>query len=111
MATTYPAVRFVGGGARSSVWAQVLADVTGRRVEQVSEPRHATTRGAGFLGLAATGAITLDQVDDLVRVTQSFEPTPGSGSLFDARLATFQSLHSTFGSLGSLSSVAAGGDQ
>ena len=42
-------IRFIGGGARSEVWCQILADVLGRTIEQITDPVNAGTRGAGLL--------------------------------------------------------------
>ena len=36
-----PKVRILGGGAQSELWCQIYADVLGRPVEQVADPRHA----------------------------------------------------------------------
>jgi xylulokinase len=43
-----------GGGARSDVWCQVIADVTGRTVRRVSDD-HASLRGAASCALVALG--------------------------------------------------------
>jgi xylulokinase len=44
-----------GGGARSDVWCQVIADVTGRTVRRVSDD-HASLRGAASCAHEALGA-------------------------------------------------------
>lgn len=44
----------VGGGARSLLWRQIIADVTGRPVYHASTPE-ATALGAGILAAAAVG--------------------------------------------------------
>lgn len=101
-ARTYTSVRFAGGGAQSAIWAQVLADVLGRTVERVEHPRHAPTRGAAFLGLITIGALTLDDIDALVTVTDTFVPAPGANDLYAPYLDAFRSLHETLGTLGRL---------
>jgi len=99
---TYASVRFAGGGAQSTLWAQVLADVLGRTVERVSDPRHAPTRGAAFLGLLSIGALDLARIDSLVMVTDTFVPAPGTGGLYAPYLDAFRSLHETLGTIGRL---------
>jgi len=47
-----------GGGARSDVWCQVIADVTGRTVRRVSDD-HASLRGAASCAHEALGGVTL----------------------------------------------------
>ena len=41
-------LNFVGGGARSPLWCQILADVLDRPIRQVADPVLANARGAGF---------------------------------------------------------------
>jgi xylulokinase len=47
-------VRVVGGGSRSALWTQILADATGRTL-QVSPAEEASALGAGVLALAHLG--------------------------------------------------------
>jgi xylulokinase len=47
-------IRVVGGGARSALWLQIKADVTGRPVRQV-QGEHATSAGAAMLAAVAAG--------------------------------------------------------
>ncbi|MEP7203215.1 MAG: FGGY family carbohydrate kinase, partial [Ilumatobacteraceae bacterium] len=59
-------MRFVGGAALSDVWATVLADVTGRPIEQLDNPRHANARGAGLMAFVSTGQLTIEDLAGLV---------------------------------------------
>ena len=67
---------FIGGGANSEVWAQIHADVMGRRIRQVVDPVLANVRGAGLLTLLALGRISVDEIPAMVEVGRSFEPDP-----------------------------------
>jgi xylulokinase len=51
-------LRTCGGGARSDVWLQVLADVTGTRVDRVAD-EHAGTHGAASCAFVALGGRAL----------------------------------------------------
>ena len=42
-------ITFVGGGARSPLWAQIMADVLGRTIRHVADPVSANVRGAALL--------------------------------------------------------------
>lgn len=45
-------IRIVGGGARSDLWCQIIADVCGRTCERVADPLNAQLRGAAlFAGI------------------------------------------------------------
>ncbi|MCS7240554.1 MAG: FGGY-family carbohydrate kinase [Candidatus Bipolaricaulota bacterium] len=48
-------IRLIGGGARSRLWAQIIADVLGRPVELVAQPLEATALGAAAAGAVGVG--------------------------------------------------------
>ena len=89
----FPVVRFAGGGAQSDDWAQTMADVLGRDVEQVRGPRHATARGAGLLGFLSLGVIDLADLAGRVPIQRRFEPLPANRALFDERTLIYRDLH------------------
>jgi xylulokinase len=86
-------MRFVGGAALSDVWATVLADVVGRPIEQLDNPRHANARGAGLMAFVSTGRLSIDDLAALVPVHARYEPDPSNRSLWDDRLGVFRDLH------------------
>lgn len=109
LGVTFPSVRFAGGGAQSDPWAQILADVLGRVVEQVDAPRLANARGAGLLGLVAIGAVGIDGIAHRVPVRAVREPTPGITALMDDRLAVHRELHAALA--GPLARLARAGER
>jgi xylulokinase len=92
-----PTIRFGGGGAQSDTWAQIMADVLGRPVEQIAEPRQANARGAGLLAYLSIGALTVDDLKDLIPIRRVYEPNPSTRALFDERLAIMRDLHDRLG--------------
>ena len=86
-------VRFAGGGAQSDDWAQTMADVLGRPVEQVEGPRHANARGAGMLGFLSLGELGIDDLAACVPIRRRFEPIPSHQALFDERILVYRDLH------------------
>jgi xylulokinase len=89
----FGAIRFVGGGAQSDVWAAIMADVVGRPILQLANPRHANARGAAFMAFVATGLLALDQLESLVPVKATFEPNAATTDLYTERLAVVRDLH------------------
>jgi xylulokinase len=89
----YPTVRFAGGGAASDAWAQTLADVLGRGVDQVGDPRLANARGAGLLGLMSIGAIGLGELANAVPIRKTFSPTAEWQGMFEDRITIYRDLH------------------
>jgi len=68
-------VRLCGGGARSSYWAQMLADAINLPVD-VTDADEAGARGAALLAGAAAGTFTSldDAIERSVRVLRHFDP-------------------------------------
>ena len=86
-------VRFIGGGARSTAWCQIFADVLSRSIEQVADPVNANARGAGLLAAVALGELTFDQIPDLVQVARTYQPDPAAKDLYDELFREFIGLY------------------
>lgn len=87
-------IRALGGGARSRVWKQIEADVTGRRVlTTVNE--EAATLGAAILAGKAVGLYSsvAEAVGQMVQVKDRFEPTPANKAVYDASFRTYVDLY------------------
>jgi xylulokinase len=86
-------VRIFGGGAISSLWCQIHADVMERRIERVAEPLHTNLRGAALLAALALGAVDRDEVRGLVPVDRAFAPDPSAGEAYRRLYAEFPGLY------------------
>ncbi len=93
--SSWPFLRFGGGGAHSDLWAQMLADALDRPVHQLVEPRATNARGAAFLALVELGAISIDDIPGLLHVHAVRDPHPGNRATMDAALAHLIRLHPT----------------
>lgn len=87
------AIRFIGGGASSTLWCQAMADVLNRPVDQVHEPQLANVRGAALLAGVALGEITWEQIPDLVAVDRRYHPDPGNRARYDEAYAALLAHH------------------
>ena len=70
-----PRIRILGGGAQSELWCQIYADVLGRPVEQVNDPRNAQLGGVALWARVCLGELRLEDVPALVPVPAAFEPS------------------------------------
>jgi xylulokinase len=71
-------LRVLGGGARSDLWLQILADVTGETCHRVAEPQHAGAVGAALLAAVAVGDLPdVPAIASTVQIDRAFSPTPG----------------------------------
>ncbi len=76
-------LRVMGGGAKSQLWNQVKADVTGLQV-YVPEIIETTALGASFLALVGIGAYgTLTEVSEqIVKIREQIAPDPERASVY-----------------------------
>lgn len=83
-----------GGGARSTAWCQILADVLDVQVRRDPDPVKVNVRGAGWIGAVGTGALTFDDVPALLRTDRVFTPTPAHRARYDDIFGVYRDLHS-----------------
>jgi xylulokinase len=78
-----PKVRILGGGAQSDLWCQIYADVLGRPVEQVADPRHAQLRGVALWARVCLGELTFDDVPAFAPAAATFTPSADTQAYAD----------------------------
>lgn len=87
-------LRAIGGGAKSDLWMQIMADVTGRRIEAVENPQE-----AGALGCALAVAVALGvygeygDIRKVVRVRKTFEPRRELAGLYGTLYESYRDLY------------------
>jgi xylulokinase len=84
-----PYLRFGGGGAKSDVWAQILADITGLPMHQLDDPRNGNVRGIAFLAFLRLGILQLDEIPDRVTIRRIFEPREETRPIYDLMFQQF----------------------
>jgi len=86
-------LRIVGGGAVSSLWCQIYADILERTVEQVAHPASAAARGAALQAALTLGLIGVEQVPDAARVVATMRPDPATAAIYRRLFAEFPGLY------------------
>jgi xylulokinase len=89
----FSSIAFVGGGANSSLWSQILADVLDRDIRPVTEPRLANVRGAGFAGAVALGRMTWEDVPSRVQYAGTFTPSASNRARYDGMFDVFEDVY------------------
>ncbi len=86
-----PSLRAIGGGARSDTWMQIIADVTGRRVDAVCDPQQAGAVGVALAAAVARGVLPdYPSIKHVVRVRRSFEPRMHLAPIYDRLFRVFR---------------------
>lgn len=89
-----PRLRVAGGGARSSIWMQILADVTGRPVDVVANPQEVSAVGAALTAAVGIGLYpSFAALRGLVRTSGTFEPNPATADVYRFLSETYRAVY------------------
>ncbi len=87
-------IRFVGGGSLSSMLCQMLADITGRTIETVDNPREVGATGTAIM--VAAGIKKVDMLElskQLVKVNRTYIPNVENKDTYDKNYKVFKQLY------------------
>lgn len=82
-------LNFIGGGAQSDLWCQILADVLNRDIRQVAHPMQANARGAAFIAAVGLGYINFSDIPELIHFQHTYQPRPENQETYDRLFAAF----------------------
>ncbi len=88
-----PSLTFIGGGARSALWAQIHADVLDRTICQAAQPQMANVRGAAFVGFVALGLADADDLSRRVPIAAQYRPDPANRDRYDELYSAFTDMY------------------
>jgi xylulokinase len=77
------ALNMVGGGAKSDVWCQIMADVMNLPIRQVQDPIQVNARGAAFIAAVGLGYMTFADVPRHVEFQATYTPNPENRAVYD----------------------------
>ncbi len=80
---TMDPINMVGGGAQSSLWCQIQADVLNRTIRPVRDPLQVNARGAALMASVGLGYISFDDVPGLTEYEAIYRPNPANRALYD----------------------------
>lgn len=93
-AATSDTIRFVGGGALSPLTCQMLADITGRRIETVNNSQEVGAIGTALVvaaGIRNTDVLKLAK--ELVKCSQAYTPNPDNKEAYQRNYQVFKGLY------------------
>jgi xylulokinase len=87
-------IRLGGGGARSSLWRQIQADVYGREVETVEAEEGAAYGAAILAGVGAGRWASVDAAcNEIIRIDKVITPQPEAVELMKTRYASYRRMY------------------
>ncbi len=87
-------IRFVGGGSLSPVTCQMLADITGRRIETVDNAQQVGAVGAALSVVAGIRGIDVAELSQrMIRANHIYVPDPACREAYERNYRVFRRLY------------------
>jgi len=87
-------LNIIGGGAKSDVWCQIIADITNRKIKRVKDPQQAGAKGMALLASMTLGYIhSFEDIKSYIKIDNSFYPNPQHRHLYDKLFKEFKNIY------------------
>jgi xylulokinase len=87
-------LNFIGGGATSELWCQIMADITNRKINQVEDAQQAGAKGIALLASMSLGYIkSFEEIKNYIKIKNSFQPNPEHRELYDTMFKEFKNIY------------------
>jgi xylulokinase len=89
----FEGINVIGGGAKSDLWCQIMADVLGREMRQVADPIQANVRGVALLTAIALGHLDVDALGGRVKIRHTYRPRPEAQQVYEPLFREFLAIY------------------
>lgn len=87
-------INFIGGGAKSKIWCQILADILDRNINQISEPNLAAAKGSAIVALVGLKILKdFDEAIPLIKINKKFNPNSQNKEVYDKLFNEFLKIY------------------
>lgn len=87
-------LRAIGGGSVNEKWMQGIANITGKKIETITEPRMAGAIGAAICAFVGSGVFNnFAEVKNLIHVNREFNPQPEKQAIFRTLFNTYKAIY------------------
>ncbi len=92
--SSFESIRIIGGGSKSEVWMQTMADVLNIQIDQLDGEISASL-GSALLCAYSCGRINdlSDITDRVTKIRRSFRPRPKYRTMFDKKYSMYLKIH------------------
>lgn len=87
-------LNIIGGGAKSDIWCQIMADITNRKIRRVTDPQQAGAKGVALLASLTLGYIaSFHEIKEHIVIDREFEPNSENRILYDRLFKEFKNIY------------------
>ncbi|MFW9939253.1 MAG: FGGY-family carbohydrate kinase, partial [Candidatus Thorarchaeota archaeon] len=87
-------INFIGGGAKSSIWCQILADVLERNIVQMEDPDLAAAKGSAIISMVGLGLLKdFSGAIPLIKIKQNYTPNPNNKKIYSKLFTEYMKIY------------------
>ncbi len=86
-------LNFIGGGAKSDIWSQILADILNKKILQVEDPLHANVRGVVFAGWVSMGKMNWEEIPKKIKIKNEYFPNNENQKIYNQMFKEFLNIY------------------
>jgi len=87
-------IRLIGGGAKSDIWMQIVADALNKQVQRVFQPQNATAHGVALTAMVGLNILpNFDAIIPLIKGDQVFQPNTENATFYSQKFKEFKEIY------------------
>ena len=87
-------INAIGGGCKSDIWCQILADILEKNINKVAEPDLACNRGLAIITMVGSGMLQdFSEAIPLIQIEKSFTPNPEPKKIYKKIFREFTKIY------------------
>ncbi len=87
-------INCIGGGAKSDVWCQILADILERKIIQIEQPELAAAKGSAIISLVGLGVLKkFNDAIPLIKINKVFVPNTTNKKIYDKLFNEYKNIY------------------
>jgi len=87
-------INFIGGGAKSEIWCQIIANILERDIVQMMEPDLVGARGSAIVSLVGMDLLkSFSDAIPLIKIRKEFKPNPDNAVIYRKLFSEFMKIY------------------
>ena len=87
-------INFIGGGAKSDVWCQIIADILNRNIIQMEDPDLAAAKGSAIISMVGLGILSkFSDAIPMIKIKKKYDPNSENKSVYDKLFSEYMKIY------------------
>ncbi|MFX1573267.1 MAG: FGGY-family carbohydrate kinase [Promethearchaeota archaeon] len=87
-------INFIGGGAKSDLWCQILADILGRDIIQMEDPDLSAAKGSAIISMVGLGMLNnFSDAIPLIKIKNKYAPNSKNKRIYEKLFSEYLKIY------------------